>query len=59
MHQSVLHPFSEPLAGKIMRVKELVRVRNVTLEEGKVAMAQKRSEDPGWVVGQSLRRPLR
>ncbi|ORY29019.1 hypothetical protein BCR39DRAFT_456370, partial [Naematelia encephala] len=30
---SVLHPFSGPVAGQILKVKELVTVRNVTLEQ--------------------------
>jgi large subunit ribosomal protein L30 len=46
-HQSVLYPFSAPLAGKILRVKELVAVRNVTEEEGTRALAHRKSRGEG------------
>lgn len=52
MHQSVLYPFSGPLAGKILRVKELVGVRNVTEEEGRRAVeyGKHRAEGMGLEV---------
>lgn len=47
MHQSVLYPYSGPLAGKILRVKELVGVRNVSEEEGRAAVERGRSRAEG------------
>jgi ribosomal protein L30 len=37
-HQSVLHRFDPTVAGKILRVKELVGVKNVSEEEGERAI---------------------
>ncbi|WWD18010.1 ribosomal protein L30 [Kwoniella shandongensis] len=47
LRQAVLHPFGETTAGRILRVKELVHVSNVTKEEGEVLARRKRSEGSG------------
>ncbi|KAL1407709.1 39S ribosomal protein L33, mitochondrial [Vanrija albida] len=49
LHQSVLHPFGPEAAGKILKVKELVTVRNVTEAEGRVAAIRRRPEGSGVV----------
>lgn len=49
-YQSVLHPFSPTVAGHILRVKEIVRVKNVSEEEGKRWRDMSRSEGSGVVV---------
>ena len=49
-YQSVLHPFSPTVAGHILRVKEIVSVKNVSLEEGNRWMAMTRREGSGVVV---------
>ncbi|EIW72702.1 ribosomal protein L30 [Tremella mesenterica] len=49
-YSSVLHPFGPTVAGQILRVKELVSVRNVTEEEGIISLAKKGSEGSGVVV---------
>lgn len=48
--QSVLHPFSAETGGKILRVKEIVSVQNVTKERGKVLMQRRQPEGPGVQV---------
>lgn len=47
LRQSVLHPFGEVTAGRILKVKELVQVANVTKEEGEVLMKRRRGEGSG------------
>lgn len=49
LHQSVIQPIDATAAGKILRIKELVTVRNVTEEEGILAMARRRPEGSGVV----------
>lgn len=49
-YQSVLQPFGGPVAGKILRVKELVKVQNVTEEEGRRGMERRRGEGSGLEV---------
>ena len=46
-YQSVIHPFSPSVAGQILRVKEIVKVRNVTLEEGLRWVNLSKSEGSG------------
>lgn len=50
LHQSVLQSFSGPTAGKILKVKELVTVRNVGEEEGRRLMTRRRPEGGGFEV---------
>lgn len=50
LHQSVLHPFSPTAAGQILRVKELVQVKNVDAEEGRKLVVRSRSEGSGLEV---------
>jgi len=50
LHQSVLHEFGGPTAGKILKVKELVKVQNVGEEEGRRLMARRRPEGGGFEV---------
>ncbi|KAK8865806.1 ribosomal protein L30 [Kwoniella newhampshirensis] len=47
LRQSVLHPYGETTAGRILRVKELVHVSNVTKREGALLARRKRSEGSG------------
>lgn len=47
LRQSVLHPFGGVTAGRILKVKELVQVANVTKEEGEVLMKRRRGEGSG------------
>ncbi|WWC58451.1 ribosomal protein L30 [Kwoniella dejecticola CBS 10117] len=47
LRERALHPFGETTAGRILRVKELVHVSNVTKEEGKVLVRRRRSEGSG------------
>ena len=51
-HSSSLYPFSANVAGRILRVKELVEVRNVTKEEGERLLKSwsNRSEGSGVAV---------
>lgn len=52
LHQTVLYPFSPALAGKLLAVKELIKVKNVSQAEGEM-MVQKqrhRGEGPGLEV---------
>ena len=49
-YQSVLHTFSPSTTGRILRVKEIVRVRNVSKEEGERWMNMTRSEGSGVAV---------
>lgn len=59
-YQSVMHPFSAPVAGgwyivpltagMILKVKELVEVRNVDEAEGLKAIQRKRREGSGLEV---------
>ncbi|WVQ71002.1 ribosomal protein L30 [Cryptococcus sp. DSM 104548] len=50
LRQSVLHPFSPVVAGRILKVKELVQVLNVTEEEGMVLSERRRGEGSGVEV---------
>jgi ribosomal protein L30/L7E len=52
LHQASLHPYSPALVGKILAVKELVRVRNVGEEEGRriLEAGRNRGEGAGVVV---------
>jgi ribosomal protein L30 len=50
LHQSVLQEHSSAAAGKILRVKELVTVRNVSAAEGEAFLARRRGEGAGVVV---------
>ena len=47
LRQSVLQPFGEVTAGRILKVKELVQVANVTKEEGEALMKRRRGEGSG------------
>ncbi|WVQ97146.1 ribosomal protein L30 [Kwoniella sp. CBS 9459] len=47
LRQSVLHPYGETTAGRILKVKELVHVANVTKEEGEVLAKRRRPEGSG------------
>ncbi|WRT64010.1 ribosomal protein L30 [Kwoniella shivajii] len=47
LRQAVLHPYGETTAGRILRVKELVHVSNVTEAEGKKLAARSRSQGSG------------
>ncbi|BEJ15890.1 hypothetical protein CspHIS471_0504950 [Cutaneotrichosporon sp. HIS471] len=47
LHQSVVQPIGPTAAGKILRIKELVTVRNVSEEEGLAACARRRPEGAG------------
>lgn len=47
LRQSVLQPFGEVTAGRILKVKELVQVANVTKEEGEALMKRRRGEGNG------------
>lgn len=49
-YQSALHSFSPSTTGRILRVKEIVRVRNVSKEEGERWMNMTRSEGSGVAV---------
>lgn len=49
LHQSALHPFGATTAGKILKVKELVTVRNVSEYEGLLALERRRPEGAGVV----------
>jgi ribosomal protein L30 len=49
LHQSVLQEHSAAAAGKILRVKELITVRNVTAEEGAAFLERRRPEGSGVV----------
>ena len=46
----MLQEHSATAAGKILRVKELVSVRNVTLEEGAAFLERRRPEGAGVAV---------
>lgn len=50
LHRSVMHPFSSTTAGQILKVKELVRVKNVTEEEGLQYIKRRKGEGKGWEV---------
>ncbi len=54
LHTSVIHPFSETCAGQILRIKELVEVKNVTADQGReiMRMLRTRGEGKGWEVAQ-------
>ena len=45
--RTVLHPFGPATAGQILRVKELVQVRNVTKEEGEEWLKRTSSKGEG------------
>ncbi|WWC99539.1 ribosomal protein L30 [Kwoniella sp. B9012] len=47
LRESALHPYSETTAGRILKVKELVHVANVTKAEGEVLRKRRRSEGSG------------
>ncbi|KAK6905559.1 ribosomal protein L30 [Kwoniella mangroviensis CBS 8507] len=47
LRESALHPFGETTAGRILKVKELVHVANVTKAEGEVLRKRRRSEGSG------------
>ncbi|RSH77213.1 uncharacterized protein EHS24_003517 [Apiotrichum porosum] len=49
LHQSVLQPHGATAAGKILHIKELVTVRNVTAEEGAAYLVRGRPEGAGVV----------
>ncbi len=49
-YQSVLHPFSSSVTGQILRVKELVEVRNVNYEEGSRWIRMRKSQGSGVEV---------
>ena len=46
-HSVVLQPFHKLTAGQILRVKELVDVRNVTKEEGEAMVERERNKSEG------------
>ncbi|WWC66543.1 mitochondrial 54S ribosomal protein uL30m [Kwoniella pini CBS 10737] len=47
LRERALHPYGETTAGRILRVKELVHVSNVTEEEGRILVKRRRSEGSG------------
>ncbi|WVW82143.1 ribosomal protein L30 [Kwoniella bestiolae CBS 10118] len=47
LRESALHPYGETTAGRILRVKELVHVANVTEAEGRILQKRRRSEGSG------------
>ncbi|WVQ62340.1 ribosomal protein L30 [Kwoniella botswanensis] len=47
LRESALHPYGETTAGRILKVKELVLVANVTKAEGEVLRKRRRSEGNG------------
>ncbi|WWC86106.1 ribosomal protein L30 [Kwoniella dendrophila CBS 6074] len=47
LREKSLHPYGETTAGRILRVKELVHVSNVTKEEGKLLVKRRKSEGSG------------
>ncbi|KAJ9123977.1 hypothetical protein QFC22_000768 [Naganishia vaughanmartiniae] len=58
LNRSVLHPFSETAAGMILKVKELVEVRNVSQEAGEMEVVRRngsKGEGRGWEVAGSYR----
>jgi ribosomal protein L30/L7E len=58
LNRSVLHPFSETAAGMILKVKELVEVRNVSREAGEMEVVRRngsKGEGRGWEVAGSYR----
>lgn len=55
LHRAVMHPFSATTAGQILKVKELVRVKNVTEQEGLEYIQRGKGEGQGWeVVGKAF-----
>lgn len=52
LHRSVLHPYCPNVAGNLLKVKELVSVKNVTLKQGQYYMARDKNagEERGWSV---------
>ncbi|WVN90252.1 uncharacterized protein L203_105488 [Cryptococcus depauperatus CBS 7841] len=48
-YKPVLRPFGEVTAGRILKIKELVRVTNVTKEEGKL-LCKRRKQGSGVEV---------
>ncbi|EUC48249.1 hypothetical protein COCMIDRAFT_87876 [Bipolaris oryzae ATCC 44560] len=47
---TVYHPVSQSVAGQIMRIKELVDVKEVAAPMSKEQMRQARRPDPGYYV---------
>ncbi|EUC29107.1 hypothetical protein COCVIDRAFT_89609 [Bipolaris victoriae FI3] len=47
---TVYHPVSQSVAGQIMRIKELVDVKEVAVPMSKEQMRQARRPDPGYYV---------
>lgn len=47
---TVYHPVSQSVAGQIMRIKELVDVREVARPMSKMQMRGARRPDPGYYV---------
>lgn len=47
---TVYHPVSQSVAGQIMRIKELVDVKEVSRPMTKEQMRQARRPDPGYYV---------
>lgn len=58
LNRSVLQPFSETAAGMILKVKELVEVKNVSQEAGEMEIMRRngsKGEGRGWEVAGSYR----
>jgi ribosomal protein L30 len=47
LHQTVLYPFSPAVAGKLLAVKELIKVKNVTQAEGEMMVQRQRHRGEG------------
>lgn len=54
--KTVFHPVSPEVAGKIMKVKELVHVQEVDKSLTKEELREERRPDPGYYVETSVSR---
>ncbi|OLN86669.1 54S ribosomal protein L33, mitochondrial [Colletotrichum chlorophyti] len=55
--QTVFHPVSPQFAGMIMKVKELVRVEEVSRAMTQPELRELRRPDPGFYVEKAVQRP--
>ncbi|CDZ97684.1 Ribosomal protein L30, ferredoxin-like fold domain [Phaffia rhodozyma] len=53
--RTVFHPFSATTAGGILRIKELIEVRNVSWDEMEAEMKRGKGEGKGWKQGTKLK----
>ncbi len=56
---TVFHPVTPDVAGKIMVLKEIVRVAEVDTPMTKAEMKARRTPDPGYVIEQRAPRNVR